>query len=43
MSLVLIYLGGPQLEHTINKHFMTFQTVDLDIWPIFIFCERVWE
>ena len=36
-SLVLIYLGGPQLEHTINIHFMTFQTVNLEMGSIFIF------
>ena len=42
-TLVLIYFGRPRLGHTIKTNFITFQTVDPEICPISIFCERMWD
>ena len=43
MTLVLIYFGRPPLGHTIKTNFKTFQTVDLEIFSIFIFHKRAWN
>ena len=39
-TLDLMYFGRPQLEHTIKARFITFQTVDLEIWSILIFYKK---
>ena len=42
-TLNLMYFGRPQIEHTIKARFITFQTVDLEIWSILIFYKKVWH
>ena len=40
-TLVLIYFGRPQLDHTIKTSFITFQTIDLENFEFFY--EKVWD
>ena len=44
-TLVLIYFGKPELEHTIKSDFTAFQTADPDmlIFQNILFIKRVWD
>ena len=42
-TLVLIYFGRAPLGHLIKTNFITFQTVDPDIFSIFILYKKVWD
>ena len=38
---IYLYLGRPQLGHTIKTNFITFQTVDLEIHSILVFSKSL--
>ena len=41
--LSLMYFGSPRLQQTIKTISITFQTVDPEICPTFIFYKRFWD
>ena len=40
-TLIYLYLGIPQLGHAIKTNFVTFQTVDLEIYSILVFSKSL--
>ena len=40
-TLIYLYLGRPQLGHTIKTNFITFQTVDLEIYSVLVFSKSL--